>query len=107
MTSPWGAGVPTTIEVAGIDLPDRAIAALALLLMQRGQVALSIYVGQTWDRCRPELPLHDRDCIDVLVALQPARPAELQPLYEALLDGVASASSSTLALAIAEANTSA
>jgi hypothetical protein len=79
---------PTHVQVVGVAIPDKAIADLALLLRQAGNSTLAVYVGQTWDRCRPEMPLNDRDCAEILNALEPAAPAELQPLYEALRDRI-------------------
>jgi hypothetical protein len=87
-TGLWREVAPTHTQVAGIAVRDKAIADLALLLHRTGRSRLATYVGQAWDRCRPELPLNDRDCTEIVGALQPAPPAELQPLYEALRDHI-------------------
>lgn len=79
---------PTHTQVAGIAVPDSAIAHLALLLSDAGKSALAAYVGAAWDQCRPELPLTDRDCGDIVAVLQPGPRADLQPLYEALRDRI-------------------
>lgn len=79
---------PTHTKVAGVAVPDRAIAHLALLLSEAGKSALAAYVGAAWDQCRPELPLTDRDCSEILSVLQPDPRADLQPLHEALRDRI-------------------
>jgi hypothetical protein len=84
----WRDVPPTHVQVAGIAVRDKAIADLALRLSQAGNSRLATYVGQTWDRCRPDMPLTNRDCADILTALEPIPPAELQPLYEALRDRI-------------------
>jgi hypothetical protein len=84
----WRYVPPTHVQVAGITVRDSAIAELALLLSQAGNSTLAGYVGQTWDRCKPDMHLSERDCADILTALEPAPPAEFQPLYEALRERI-------------------
>ena len=84
----WREVPPTHVQVAGIAVRDKVIADLALLLHRRGKSRLAAYVGRAWDRCRPELPLNNRDITDIVTALEPVRSADLQPLYEALLDRI-------------------
>jgi hypothetical protein len=84
----WRDVPPTHIQVAGIAVRDSAIAELALLLSEDGNSTLAGYVGQTWDRCRPDMPLTERDCAEILNALEPAPPAGFQPLYEALRERI-------------------
>jgi hypothetical protein len=91
----WRAVPPTHVQVAGVAVRDKAIADLALLLSQARNSALAGYVGQTWDQCRPDMPLRDRDCADILTALEPNPPAELKPLYEALRDRIGATRSAT------------
>jgi hypothetical protein len=84
----WREAPPTHTQVAGIAVRHKVIADLALLLSQAGKSTLAVHVGQAWDRCWPDIPLDDRECADILSALQPVPPAELQPLYEALRDRI-------------------
>jgi hypothetical protein len=88
MDAAYRAVPPTHMKVAGIAVADKAIAHLALLLSEAGKSVLAAYVGAAWDQCRPELPLTDRDCGEILTVLQPAPRADLQPLYEALRDRI-------------------
>ena len=88
MDAAYRAVPPTHMQVAGIAVPDNAIAHLALLLSEAGKSVLAAYVGAAWDQCRGELPLTDRDCGEILTVLQPAPRADLQPLYEALRDRI-------------------
>ena len=91
----WKAVPPTHVQVEGLAIRDSAIAALALLLSEAGNSTLATYVGQTWDHCRPDMPLNDRDCAGIFTVLEPVPPAELQPLYEALCDRIGAIRSAT------------
>ena len=93
----WRYVPPTHVQVAGITVRDSAIAELALLLSQAGNSTLAGYVGQTWDRCKPDMHLSERDCADILTALEPAPPAEFQRLHEALRDRMGATRLSNLA----------
>lgn len=84
MSAAYRALPPTHTQVAGVAVPDSAIAHLALLLSEAGKYPLAAYVGAAWDHCRPELPLRHRDCGEIVAVLEPGRRADLQPLYEAL-----------------------
>ena len=75
----WRDVPPTHVQVAGIAVRDNAIAALALLLSEAGNSTLATYVGQTWDRCRSEMSLNERDCADILAVLEPIPPDDLEP----------------------------
>ena len=74
------------IEIAGIQVSDRAAARLALILNHAGEQALSNRVGRAWDKLADHVELAPGDHARMLSALnQTPRPEpELEDLRLAL-----------------------
>ena len=72
------------MTIAGTQLGDDAVAELALVLHQAGEVDLAHYVGHAIDNGRDVLDLNRRDCDDILRVLDNP-PASLVELRGGLL----------------------
>jgi hypothetical protein len=71
------------VRVAGITVPDSAVAELALRLHRAGEIALSRHVGRAFDQNRGELDLDRPDLEPILATLEDAPPS-LVPIRDAL-----------------------